>query len=140
MRIAEINDETMSRFKAILIESGFVAGAREDDVLSFLGNRDNLVYMGAFVGEEIAGIVSLTFGRSSYRLSPFAWCDDLYVRESYRRMGVGRRLVEKAVEIAREKECSNILLGVGQDREHVLSFYEALGFKDMKCNLMTLVL
>ncbi|MBW2453103.1 MAG: GNAT family N-acetyltransferase [Deltaproteobacteria bacterium] len=97
----------------------------------------NLVYLGAFVEGELAGLVSVTFGQSSYKLAPFAWCDDLYVDEGYRRRGVAQRLMRHLRQLAEERGCSNVLLGVGLAETGATQLYESLGFTDMGCRLMT---
>lgn len=140
MDVREIQAGDKEGFISILKESGFVEGYSDESIERFLDSDRNIVYIGAFVDGEIVGIVSLTFGSSSYKLSPFAWCDDLYVKKSHRRMGIGRELLIKAGEIARTRNCSNILLGVGENEQEAIAFYKKAGFKDMKCRLMTLPL
>jgi GNAT superfamily N-acetyltransferase len=103
-------------------------------------NEINLIFIGAFDNEKLAGIVSLTFGESTYKILPFAWCDDLYVEEDYRNKGIGRKLLEKAREIAESKNCSNILIGAGKDEVELHKFYNSIGFIDINCNLMSLPL
>jgi GNAT superfamily N-acetyltransferase len=100
----------------------------------------NMVFFGAFEGEKLVGIISMTFAESSYRVSPFAWCDDFYVEKDFRGRGVGTKLLEAASEIAKEKECSNILVGAGEKDDEALRFYESHGFIDLKCRLLSLPL
>ena len=138
MQIREIRYDDRVGFLGIMKESGFVSGCTDESIEEFFKDRNNIMYVGAFDGDTVVGILSLTIGRSSYKLSPFAWCDDIYVKESHRRMGIGRQLIEKAEEIARHSNCSNLLLGVGEDEKDAISFYETVGFKDMHCRLMTL--
>jgi ribosomal protein S18 acetylase RimI-like enzyme len=138
MQIREIQFGDKEEFIKIMKESGYVDGYSDESIERFVEKDQNIVYIGAFVEGEIVGIVSLTFGNSSYKLSPFAWCDDVYVKNSHRKMGIGRQLLKKAEEISRAKNCSNILLGVGEDEQEAIAFYRKVGFKDMKCRLMTL--
>ena len=124
----------------------FMAGAGDDPPtereLQTLFERalrpeSNLVYIVAACDVGLVGMLSLTFGESSYKLAPFAWGDDFYVDERHRRAGIGRRLIERAVEIAAERGCSNVLVGVGRDESDAQAFYAATGFVDLRCNLLS---
>ncbi len=144
MEIRTLQAEDRAGFRAIM--RGFyghagnvVPGNEEIDRLFdiALAPDRNLVFIVASVPGGLAGIVSLTFGESSYKVSPFAWCDDLYVDPAHRRTGLGTRLLEEAVRVAAERNCSNILLGVGEDEADARRFYEANGYRDMSCRLLT---
>ena len=100
----------------------------------------NLWFYGAFAEGRLVGLVSLTFAESSYKVAPFAWCDDLYVEADHRKQGVASSLMRKAQAVATARGCSNILLGAGEDEGGALRFYAALGFRDMKNRLLTLPL
>ena len=98
----------------------------------------NYVVIGAFEGQSLIGIISMTIGESSYMTSAFCWCDDLYIEENQRGKGIGKKLIYEVKERARGMRCSNILLGVGEDENDTREFYEKIGFEDMKCKLLTL--
>jgi len=101
---------------------------------------DNIEFLVAVVKDECVGLVSATFGLSSYKVSPFAWCDDLYVAENHRNTGVGSLLLQAVEDTARRRGCSNILLAAGEGEDDTLEFYATRGFNDMKCRLLTLPL
>ena len=52
----------------------------------------------------------------------------IYVLPSAQGKGIGRKLIEKAVEIAQEKGIENVILNVNRFNKAV-SFYQKLGFK-----------
>ena len=56
------------------------------------------------------------------------WLEDLFVREEARRFGLGRALVDAAVERARERGCKRIELDVNEDNTAARALYEACGF------------
>lgn len=85
--------------------------------------------------KQVLGIISVTYGESSYKVCPFAWCDDLFVKKEARRKGIGRLLIQKISEVAKDAGCSNILIGVGKDEQNAIAFYENNGFHDMNCRL-----
>ena len=91
-------------------------------------------------GKKLVGLISITIGESSYRVSSFAWADDFYVDSDFRGQGVGGKLMSAAADFAKSLGCSNVLVGVGFGEEDTLKFYSNNGFKDMACKLLTLPL
>lgn len=146
MNIRRLCDKDFQEFKRIMKK--FYNYAKndipEDNAIKLLFDKavtgDDFIFIGAFEGHEMAGILSLAFAESSYKVMPFVWCDDLYVEEDYRNKGIGKRLFMKAKEIAGERGCSCILAGVGQGEKEANAFYESIGFTDLKCNLLSLPL
>jgi ribosomal protein S18 acetylase RimI-like enzyme len=53
----------------------------------------------------------------------------IYLLESLRGQGAGRRLVEQAVAAARERGARRLLLGVYQQNERAIGFYGRMGFE-----------
>ena len=73
------------------------------------------------------------FAQSRFRLSVWtgtedAWLEDLFVEPGARGSGLGRTLVEAAVERARARGCGRIQLDCNRDNEAALRLYESLGF------------
>lgn len=60
---------------------------------------------------------------------PYALLEGMVVDEKSRSRGVGTRLTEKAIELARSHNCYKIIFTSGFDRENTHKFYEKLGFK-----------
>jgi GNAT superfamily N-acetyltransferase len=58
------------------------------------------------------------------------WCvvENVIVDESRRRHGIGRALMDRALEIAREAGCYKLFLGSNVKRADAHEFYRALGF------------
>lgn len=53
------------------------------------------------------------------------WITELYVEEKYRNKGIGRLLINKALEIAREKELKEIYLSC---LDNLFNYYLKIGF------------
>ena len=53
------------------------------------------------------------------------------VRKEYQRKGVGTKLIQKLIEIAKEKNISKIFLEVKASNLSAYNFYKKLGFKEM---------
>lgn len=79
----------------------------------------------------VVGLVALTIGPMLEHARPVARVTALVVRESSRRLGVGRRLMARAEELARDGGCAGIELtsAMRPEREAAHRFYEALGYE-----------
>jgi GNAT superfamily N-acetyltransferase len=79
-------------------------------------------------GAEPAGVAQLRFRWSVWKTAEDCWLEDLFVREEARGSGLGRRLVEAAVQRAKERGCRRIELDVNEDNETAQALYVACGF------------
>jgi len=52
----------------------------------------------------------------------------IYVKKKFQKYGLGKHLMNKAVEIALEQQKKKIWLGVWEDNENAISFYQKKGF------------
>jgi ribosomal protein S18 acetylase RimI-like enzyme len=75
------------------------------------------------------------FGVAVLRFRPSLWSDalecylaELYVRPERRRHGLGRALMEAAIDVARERGADYMELGTGEDDTAARALYESLGF------------
>ena len=85
----------------------------------------------AYLAERDGEVIGLLVLRTTPTLSSrddWAEITELYVRPASRRTGVGRALIERALEYSRSRGCSEIHLLVDPANLAALSFYEALGF------------
>ena len=81
-------------------------------------------------GGAAAGVCQMRFRWSVWKSAEDCWLEDLYVREEARRAGLGRALVEAALERARERGCKRIELDVNEQNAPARALYEACGFLD----------
>ncbi|MFL5869605.1 MAG: GNAT family N-acetyltransferase [Solirubrobacterales bacterium] len=74
------------------------------------------------------GICQLRYRWSVWTSSEDCWLEDLYVAPEARRAGLGRALVEAALDSARSRGCVRIELDVDEDNEAARELYRACGF------------
>jgi ribosomal protein S18 acetylase RimI-like enzyme len=111
-------------------------GYATPDDASLRASVDRLIHdpateflLGAPDGASLAaGVVQLRFRHSIWTGTDDAWLEDLYVRDSARRSGLGRALTEYAIERARERGCRRIQLDVNVGNVAAHRLYTALGF------------
>jgi GNAT superfamily N-acetyltransferase len=79
-------------------------------------------------GPEPAGVCQLRYRLSVWTGADDCWLEDLYVTDGARRSGLGRALVEAALERARERGCKRVELDVNEENLDAIAFYVSLGF------------
>ena len=80
-------------------------------------------------GEIIGSLVLLVVPNLSHQALPWAVVENVIVDETRRRTGVGRLLMEYAINRARSAGCYRIGLSSNNSRKEAHRFYESLGFK-----------
>jgi GNAT superfamily N-acetyltransferase len=79
-------------------------------------------------GAEAGGVCQLRYRYGVWMAAEDCWLEDLYVRDSDRRKGLGEALVGKAIERARERGCGRIELDVSESNRGAWALYERMGF------------
>ena len=52
----------------------------------------------------------------------------VYIKKEFQKHGLGKVLLYKAIEMAKEHHKTNIWLGVWEKNENAIAFYEKMGF------------
>lgn len=97
-------------------------------VKRIMAGGDGEYLLGAAAGDAAAGVCQLRFRWSVWKSAEDCWLEDLYVRDPVRRSGLGRALVEAAIDRARERGCARIELDVNEDNAPARALYESCGF------------
>jgi len=98
-----------------------------DSFKKILISKNNYI----FVVEDKEKIIG--FATFSIRLvvrypKPIAELDELFVEEKYRRKGVGKMLMDKIMEKAKEAGCYRLFIESHYDHKQAHQLYESIGF------------
>lgn len=85
----------------------------------------------AFLDEEPAGMVIFFHNYSTFLGKPGLYIEDLYVKEKYRGLGIGKALLKKCAEIAIERDCGRMEWSV-LTWNPARKFYERMGASPLK--------
>lgn len=72
---------------------------------------------------KVAGIALYYYGYSTWKGS-MIYLDDLVVKESYRKKGIGRKLMDELIAIAREEKINQLRWHVLDWNENAINFYK----------------
>jgi GNAT superfamily N-acetyltransferase len=76
---------------------------------------------------EVVGYALYFYTYSSFLAKPTLYLEDIYVKESHRKIGAGRALFRRCVEEAVAKGCGRMEWAVLTWNQAALRFYEKLG-------------
>ena len=105
-------------------DNAFLAGVER-----LIETRDAVYVLGAADDDSPpAGVAQVRFRYGIWWAAEDCLLEDLFVLESARGSGLGRALLDKVVELARERRCRRIELDVNDNNDPALALYRSLGF------------
>jgi ribosomal protein S18 acetylase RimI-like enzyme len=133
-RLQEISRKTFKEaFSSVNTEENMAKYMEETLSVAKLSlelENDNSAFYFASVDNKTIGYLKLNFGTSQTDIKdPLATeIERIYVLKAYQGKNVGQLLFEKALEIARQKKHHYIWLGVWEENQAAIRFYERNGF------------
>lgn len=107
---------------------------------AIIAHPGTTVHVAVLDGRLIAAATLHILPNMTYGGRPYAFIENVITARDHRGKGVGRRVMERAVETAWAADVYKIMLLTGQDRADgaVRRFYESLGFSAEEKHGMTL--
>jgi ribosomal protein S18 acetylase RimI-like enzyme len=93
----------------------------EKDIRRKLAVRPDLFLVGTLNGKIVASVMA---GYDGHR----GWINYLAVCPDHRKLGLGRRIMNRAESLLREVGCPKINLQIRSDNTEAMAFYKRLGF------------
>jgi GNAT superfamily N-acetyltransferase len=119
----------------------FIALMDFEGAIAFYGGRtetaDAIILIAEADGRPV-GFAYLQYEVKNYAdlLESAAWLHDLYIDESARGTGAGKKLVEASVTAARELGADKIILHAASRNIHGVEFFEREGFRTTMVEMM----
>ena len=100
-----------------------------------LGSERVLCLLAESGGETVGYLVGYKKEKSSLRPVDAAELESMYVREGYRSLGVGKRLVDEFLRWLGQQGVERVSVTAYAANERAISFYEKLGFEPKNLSL-----
>lgn len=84
----------------------------------------------AKAGDRFVGLTNCFVNFATFTVKPFVNIHDVIVTSDWRNKGLGRLMLSKVIEKARELGCSKVTLEVREDNDNAKHLYNSLGFHD----------
>jgi GNAT superfamily N-acetyltransferase len=86
-------------------------------------------YFGAFKGDCVISTCYIAIIPNLTHLGkPIGFIENVITDEKYRRQGLGRKVMQLAIDYAKEQNCNKVCLLSGSHRVEAHKFYQNLGF------------
>ena len=128
-RIIELYDELAITTSGV--ESGKNPSLEDyERTLNEIGSVPGYELLVAEDKDGISGtMVLLIMPNLAHRASPWALVENLIIDRKHQRRGTGRKLMEYAIQRARDEGCYKVILNSNKKRRGAHKFYRSLGFE-----------
>lgn len=101
-----------------------------DKVVVDMKNHPCAILLFAIVKGEFAGICTCFFAYSTFLAKPLLNIHDIYIEESLRGNGLGKKLIKAVEDVAAINKCGKITLEVRKDNLNARDLYKSQGFTE----------
>jgi ribosomal protein S18 acetylase RimI-like enzyme len=113
-------------------------------LLRRIKNNDGVIYLAKHEGQTIGLIAAVIEQQSEedlleYLPSKSGRILELYVESQYRRLRVGKVLMERAEEYLRQKQCDVLRIEVFEPNTNAHGFYNKLGYHDRVIDMIKML-
>lgn len=95
-----------------------------------MANHPCALILFAIAEEKFIGICTCFYAYSTFVAKPLLNIHDIYVENSERGFGIGKKLVQYVEKIAAKKNCGKITLEVRKDNLNARDLYKSQGFTE----------
>ena len=134
--IREASDKDIPIILGLLYDLGRPKPQKDSDVDTFrklitkyLTDSDKQILVVVLDDVKIIGMVSMVFLPRLNRTTLEMYIPELVVLEKYHNQGIGKKLINSCIALAKEKKCHRIRLESGNQRKESHQFYKHLGFE-----------
>ena len=98
-------------------------------VTTYVKDSDKTILVAELNDMKIVGMVSVMFLPRLNQSTLEMYMPELVVLEKYQNHGIGKKLINSCITLAKEKKCHRIRLESGNQRKNSHRFYKNLGFE-----------
>ena len=98
-------------------------------VTKYVNDSDKTILVAELDNVKIVGMVSVMYLSRLNRTTLEMYIPELIVLEKYQNKGIGKKLINSCIALAKEKKCHRIRLESGNQRNESHQFYKHLGFE-----------
>lgn len=134
--------DTLQQISKRTFYETFSADNTEEDMSKYLNEAfslskltaelsdDNSEFFLALLGENVIGYLKLNYGPSQTELKDerAVEIERIYILKEYHGKNIGQLLLDKAIEMAKQKKADYVWLGVWEKNLRAINFYKKNGF------------
>jgi Acetyltransferases len=109
--------------------------AKKQKLIDSLSKHPTALVLLMLSDGQYAGFSTCFVNFSTFKIKPYLYIHDVFVRPDFRGKKLGKKLMEKLTEIAQERAYCKISLEVRSDNDAAKKLYNSLGFEECKPNM-----
>ena len=116
---------------ALALEEGVEPADVEDitNIVSALLQSGASDFLLVTIADEPVGCLQIAYRLSTWQALPYAYLEDFYLAPSVRRLGIGTKLLDYALQRADGQRCDAIVLDVKEQNRAAQRLYGRFGFE-----------
>ena len=128
--IHQLSGSDPQKFKDLIglftevFETEHIIKPSDTQLQNLLGNDDFIVFVAEENGEIIGGLTAYVL-HQYYSPKPLAYLYDLAVKNSFRRRGIGRKLIDALEAFCEKHGFEEMFVQAHEDDEHAIDFYRS---------------
>lgn len=124
---AYVKDVDLKNLKTVIEET-----FSEELQLKEINNSDTL-FLIAEVNGKIAGYAKLIRNASNEHITgkDHMELSRIYLLQEYIGKGIGKELMQRCIDEARQRDCNSLWLGVWENNQNAIGFYKKQGFREV---------
>ncbi len=134
--VREASDKDIPIILELLYDLGRSKPQKDSDsdtfrklITKYLTDSDKQILVVVLDDVKIIGMASMVFLPRLNRTTLEMYIPELVVLEKYHNQGIGKKLINSCIVLAKEKKCHRIRLESGNQRKESHQFYKHLGFE-----------
>jgi len=134
--IRETSEKDIPAILRLLYELGRPKPQKDSDVeifqklvTKYVKDSDKTILVAEINDVKIIGIASVIFLPRLNQLTLEMYIPELVVLKKYQNHGIGKKLINSYITLAKERNCHRIRLESGNQRKESHQFYKHLGFE-----------
>jgi GNAT superfamily N-acetyltransferase len=141
--VKRANEQDFPKILDLIREFSIFQGTPEKVTITLEQMIDERAFFRCFIAEtddqEVVGFATFFFAYYSWT-GKALYLDDLYVKEAFRKQGIGKQLLEAVIEFARLECCRKVRWQVSNWNANAIEFYKKMGAQvddvEINCDLV----
>jgi len=134
LRYAELDDlsQILELYKNLNPDDIPIDSSQAQQIWKDSVNRNIIKYIVAVDSTKIIATCNIAIILNLTRSGrPYGIIENVITDNSYRRQGIGKSIIGKAIEYAKENNCYKVVLLSSSKRKEAHQFYESIGFNSI---------
>ena len=137
MEIRKITEKDLDKLMDLYVQLSPIneglPNEKRDEIWEQIQKDDKITYLGAYENDQLIATCFLTIiPNFSNQGRPIGFIENVVTDEKWRGKGVGTKLLQETVAMAKSHNCYKVFLESGIARTGAHEFYRSLGFDDTR--------